>query len=71
MGRVKGRYEGKLTITIDSPSNLKKGTPIADIRKWLRKIFAKDLREELQIQLDGMGTVELEEQHLDVYEVTE
>lgn len=35
-----------------------------------KPLFERE-NEELQIQLDGMGTVELEEQHLDVYEVTE
>ena len=71
MGRIKGRYVGRLIINLDVPYNKNKDLPIAEIKENFRKHFTEALREELQIQLDGEGTVELEEQYLDVYEVTE
>ncbi len=71
MGRIKGRYEGRLIVSIDAPYDREKDFPIAEVKENFRKHFTETLREELQIQLDDEGTVELEEQYLDVYEVTE
>ena len=71
MGRIKGRYEGRLIVNIDTPYDKDTDFPMAKVKENFRKHFTEALLEELQIQLDGEGTVELEEQYLDVYEVTE
>ena len=71
MGRIKGRYEGRLVVSIDVPHDKYKDFPIAEIKEHFQKHCTEGLREELQIQLDAMGTVELEEQYLNIYEVTE
>ena len=71
MGRIKGRYVGRLIINLDVPYDKNKDLPIAEIKEHFQKRCTEGLREELQIQLDAMGTVELEEQYLNIYEVTE
>lgn len=71
MGRIKGRYEGRLIVNIDVPHDKYKDFPIAEIKESFRKYFTKMLCDALQEPLKGEGVVELEEQYLNIYEVTE
>lgn len=70
MNRIKGRYVGQVIITIDVPHK-ETDFPVAEIKESLRKNLTKILQEELQLQMDNLGTIEINEQYLDVYEVTE
>ena len=70
MSRIKGRYVGQIIITIDVPRK-KTDFPIAEIKENFRQKLTKGLQEELQSQMEDLGTIELDEQYLDVYEVTE
>ena len=71
MGRIKGRYEGRLIVSIDVSHDKYKDFPIAEIKESFQKYFTKMLCDALQEPLKGEGTVELEELHLNIYEVTE
>lgn len=71
MDRIKGRYEGRLIVSIDVPHDKYKDFPIAEIKESFQKYFTKMLCDALQEPLKGEATVELEEQYLSIYEVTE
>ena len=71
MGRIKGRYEGRLIVSIDVPHDKYKDVPIAEIKKGFQEHFTEMLLNALQDRLEGEATVELEELHLNIYEVTE
>lgn len=71
MNRVKGRYVAQIIIEINSPYREGKDFPIDVVKKNFREGLTAGLKEELQSQIDDIGTVEINEQYLDVYGVTE
>lgn len=71
MNRLKGRYVAQITIEINAPYREGEDLPIDVVKKNFREGLTAGLKEELQQQIEDMGTVEIAEQYLDVYGVTE
>ena len=70
MSRLKGRYVAQLIIDIDAPFGDADSRPIAEVKDRFRTMLTPMLRESIQEEV-GDGVVNLVEQLVDVYEVTE
>lgn len=71
MSRIKGRYVAQVMIDINLPYRESEDRPMADIKERFRKMLTPMIEAELQDQMGSDGKVIVNEQLLDVYEVTE
>lgn len=71
MRRFKGRYVAQLIINIDAEYEDGTTYPIAEARKRLHEKLTPCTQAFLQMHMGGKGTVELDEQYFDLYEVIE
>lgn len=71
MDRIKGRYVAQIIVDINMPYRKSSDRPVADIKERFRKMLTPMMEAELQDQMGSDGKVIVNEQLLDVYEVTE
>ena len=71
MNRIKGKYVAQLSIDIDTPYDDQDYRPIAEIKERFRTMLTPLLRKNIQNGVGSYAAVNLVEQYLDVYEVTE
>lgn len=71
MNRIKGRYVAQLIVDIDTPYGDPDDRPIAEVKERFRTMLTPMIREELQNHMGKDAVVNLVEQLVDVYEVTE
>lgn len=71
MDRIKGRYVAQIIVDINMPYRKSSDRPVADIKERFRKMLTPMIEAELQDQMGSDGKVIVNEQLLDVYEVTE
>ena len=70
MNRIKGRYVAQLIIDIDTPYGAQDDRPIAEVKERFRTMLTPMLHDHIQKSM-GDAVVNLVEQFVDVYEVTE
>lgn len=70
MSRLKGRYVAQLIIDINTPYREQDDRPIAEVKERFKTMLTPMLHERIQKSI-GDAAVNLVEQYLDVYEVTE
>lgn len=70
-GRVKGRYVAQIIVDINMLYRKSPDRSMADVKERFRKMLTPMIEAELQDQMGSDGKVIVNEQLLDVYEVTE
>lgn len=71
MSRIKVRYVAQLIVDIDTPYGAQDDRPIAEVKERFRTMLTPMIREKLQFHMGKDAVVNLVEQLVDVYEVTE
>lgn len=71
MSRIKGKYVAQLIIDIDAPYDDQDDRPIAEVKERFRTMLTPLISEDIQKGVGSYATVNLVEQFVDVYEVTE
>ena len=71
MNRIKCRYVAQLSIDIDTPCGEPDDRPIAEVKERFRTMLTPLLHKEIQQKMGEDAAVNLVEQLVDVYEVTE
>ena len=71
MNRVKCRYVAQLIVDIDTPYGEPDDRPIAEVKERFRTMLTPMLHKHIQQKLGKDAVVNLVEQLVDVYEVTE